>query len=364
MKLLAAVLFALGLSVSSAGAAELSYNWKAGVIHRFSAESQDTTTLSGMGVNQAFSTSLRSTFALKIDKVKPNGTALATLFVEAFEVKDDEGNKLAGLEGIPKGAVKNLVEIDRKGNFTFVEEVFLVVDEQSGQSMLVSHKVNANKDNVGGSASAQSGDEKVTLYASFDSKTGKLNAGYTVKKLAKPSKKTVTITQDKPKVDLLPTQFLELLKLPEGQLAAGTNTPLKFSHPNIDSSTTMHVRIDELTEVRARFNTKVASDNKTTTPTSAPNDSEHETAHPGTDMEGMGMPGMGGMGMPGMGTPKMGGSNSPDVSMTLKISADFDTDFDLAKGQLNGLSGLLKTSSKVGGMMAINTQSKLVLRRL
>ena len=195
---------------STALATELNYNWQSGNTYRFQATSVDKVSMSGMGMTMEDTFTLNSTFAIHIENVQANGTAEGVIAVEAFKVTNKAGQVMGSLSGLPKNALRNLVEIDRKGNFKFQEIVYMVIDEQ-GDNMLVSAKVGPN----GGSASAQMGDEKVTVHASFDPKTGKLSGGYSVEKVKKPAatKKKVKVKQDAPKVDLLPTKFLELLKL-------------------------------------------------------------------------------------------------------------------------------------------------------
>ena len=54
----------------------------------------------------------------------------------------------------------------------------------------------------------QMGDEKVTVHASFDPKTGKLSGGFSVEKdKASGKKKKVKVKQDAPKVRLATNQI-------------------------------------------------------------------------------------------------------------------------------------------------------------
>lgn len=167
---------------SSALGIELNYNWKFGQTYRFKTNSVDKISMSAMGMKMQDTFTLTSTFAIHIDNVQANGTAEGVIAVEAFKVTNKAGKVMGSLSGLPKSALRNLIEIDRKGNFKFKEIIYMVVDEK-GDNMLVSAKVGPK----GGSASAQMGDEKVTVHASFDPKTGKLSGGYSVEKIKKPA---------------------------------------------------------------------------------------------------------------------------------------------------------------------------------
>jgi hypothetical protein len=59
---------------------------------------------------------------------------------------------------------------------------------------------------------------QVTLYAEFNPKTGTLKGGYTAQTIAQPKTKPVTVKQDDETIDLLPTQFLDLMSLPKGRI--------------------------------------------------------------------------------------------------------------------------------------------------
>lgn len=343
----------------TSGAVELRYRWTAGTTYRFAADSHDVVTMSGVGLNTAMDMNTNSVFSLKIDKVKPNGTAQGTLSVESFEVKDDSGRVLAGLAGLPKDAIKNLVEIDAKGNFTFKEIVYLVVDEE-GQNLLVSGSAGPSSVN----ASAQAGDEKVSVYASFDPKTGRLSGGYTVEKIAKEKKrKKVAVAQDKPKVDVLPTQFLELLKLPDGDVTAANKGALDVEQPQMQASVDMKIEVKELTAARAKLRAIITSKTAAQVPVT-----EEAGEDMGGDDEmggGMGIPGM--AGIPGMGTmPGMGAGGAPSgqVDMSMKVNGDILMDFDIKAGMLNGISGTLETETNAAGMMKISGKTELQLKRL
>lgn len=349
-------------TATPAAAAELAYTWKKGATYRFDAQSRDDVSMGGMGMDLKLAFVTRSRFALTVDAVAKNGTAQGKVVVESFEVKTAEGKPVAGLEGLPKDALFSLLEIDRKGRFKLKQRVWVVVDD-AGQNLLVSGS--ASPGSVSGTA--QAGGEQVTLHASFDPKTGKLAAGYDVKRIAQ-KKKTISVTEDKPKVDVLPAQFLALLELPEGPVASGGGA-MALANPNVASGTKVSVEVLELTAERARLKTVIASATQTTPAPAGEGAPTEASASAGDEGEGDGEPaaamGMGmavpGMGaMPGMGAPS---GDAPAMTMGLKMDGDFVTDFDVKAGMLTGLEGTLSTDTNAAGMK-MGTRSALKLTRL
>jgi hypothetical protein len=318
--------------------ADLSYAWKAGSTYRFDAQSDDSFAMEGMGLNTKATFRTHSVFAIRVVKVKADGSASAVLVVESFDVKTPDGRLVAGLEAIPKKALKTSVDIDRKGAFKFKETVYLVVDE-GHPTMLVSVRADAAANSV--SAGATAGDQEVNLYASFDPKTGQLSAGYSQKTIA-PKKKTIAVEQDASKIEVIPEQFLELLRLPEGDLQEGTSTSMTLPQPGMSSGTTITVRVESLTADHARLSTTIAP---------AAEGGEGSTGAPG-------MPSFPGMsGMPG-GMP----SGAPSMGMTL--DGTFRSEFQTAEGMLESLGGTLSSDMAMGGMMHVTTRSTLALKRI
>ena len=196
--------------------------------------------MEGMGGgSDTFTT--RSRFALAIDKVKPNGVAQGIVYVESFDVLNGAGQRIAGLENMPRAALSSPVDIDAKGNFRFKQIVY-VVKEADGTTLLVSGR----NTGFGTEASASNGEEKVTVWAEFDPKTGALKGGAKTEKLQKP-KRTVAVRQDAQHIDVLPAKFLELLKLPDGDAQTGQH----FTFDLMGTSTT--VTVQEATAQRARI---------------------------------------------------------------------------------------------------------------
>ena len=328
--------------VAPASGADLSYAWKAGSTYRFDAQSDDSFAMEGMGLNTKATFRTHSVFAIQVAKVKADGSASAVLVVESFDVKTADGRLVAGLGAIPKKALKTSVDIDRKGAFTFKETVYLVVDE-GHPTMLVSVRADGAANSV--SAGATAGDQEVKLYASFDPKTGQLSAGYSQKTIA-PKKKTIAVEQDASKIEVIPEQFLELLRLPDGDLQEGSSTSMTLPQPGMSSGTTIAVRVDSLTADHARLSTTIAP---------AADGGEGSTGAPGMSP----FPGMSGMpdgmpdGMPG---------GAPSMGMTLE--GTFRSEFQTAEGMLESLGGTLSSDMAMGGMMHVTTRSTLALKRI
>ncbi len=224
-----------------ANAQQLAYQWKEGTIYRFSATQIDEITTSGsmggmsgmpnMGVDMstmmqgaipAMKFTTKSVFALKIISKMPNGSAKGTFYLENFNVVDNKKNIIASLNNLPKSSVEADFLVDEKGNFTFIEIPFLVVRE--GVSFLVEAKVKPGEMAV----SAEMNGEKITLMAEFNPKTGQLKAGYTLATIAKPKPKKVEMKETDTTIDLIPTDFLDLLQLPQTTTVGEENKMTMF----------------------------------------------------------------------------------------------------------------------------------------
>ena len=334
----------------SALAAELAYQWKAGSTVRFDTRSVDHIDISAMGMSVKTKLTNTSTFALQVNRVRADGTAEGSLIVERFKVVDDKGRVVGALSDLPKGALRNLVEIDRKGNFTFKEIIYMIVTEK-GDNLLVSAKVGPN----GASGSAQAGGEKMTLHASFDPKTGQLSAGYSIEKVKQPAtkKKKVAVKQDAQKVDILPTKFLEMLKLPEGNVAAGHRFSLDVANMKITTTT------PSVSAQSATLNTSITTGKGGAAAGNSMGKMKMDMGGGGgmgMDMSAMGMGEMGGMGdLSGMGA--MGGA--PEMA----INGDFQAVFLVAKGMLKSMKGNLTSQVKMSGVsMTTRTDMTLTAR--
>lgn len=338
--------FILLTFAQSATAAELAYQWKAGSTVRFETKSVDHIDISAMGMGVKTKLTNTSTFALQVDRVRGDGTAEGALVIERFKVVDDKGRVVGALSDLPKGALRNLVEIDRKGNFKFKEIIYMIVTEK-GENLLVSAKVGPN----GASGSAQAGGEKMTLHASFNPKTGQLSAGYSIEKVKQPAakKKKVAVKQDAQKVDILPTKFLEMLKLPEGNVASGHQFSMDVANMKITTTT------PSVSAQSATLKTMIRSGKGGIAAGNSMGKMKMDMGGGGMgmDLSDMGMGDMGGMGdLGGMGA--MGGA--PEMSM----NGDFEAVFLVAKGMLSSMKGSMTSEVKMSGV-SMKTRTDMTL---
>ena len=327
-----------GMTAAQTG---LRYKWKAGSTQKFQTTQTDVIKMGGgmMGMvamegNMVFKT--ESLFSLRIDKVMPNGSATGSFFLNQFKVTDQKGNVLASLKDLPQKAVEADFTVDAKGNFTFTEIPILI--QREGGNLLVTHKIEKGEMAV----SAEADGEKVTLFAEFNPKTGSLKAGYNVATIAKPKPKQVVVSKEDETIDLLPTEFLDLLALPEGPVAAGQSFKTKMYTTEITET------VEDFTANIARIRFDIASS------LDAQKFEKDAKKMAGDEEEGhdddMGMendlpPGMGG----GNGTPQM----SQEVTGTMNLR------FDNGLGMMKELSGNI--TSKMN-MMGMETESKSTLK--
>jgi hypothetical protein len=211
-------------------ATELNYNWKANTAYNFNATVVDniSTSAMGMNINEKYTTIID--FTLFIQAVQPNGTASGRMYVTNFNVKNSSGVSVASLLNLPKDAVKSEIQVDIKGNFTFLKKVYLVTTPSSNVL------VYANADENSASAGMQVGEEKVDAYAEFDPKTGKLKAGYTVTTVKTPKKVTVKENEESDEIDVFPYDFLSCMALPEGDLNVNDRFEVKAGMYNVDGT--------------------------------------------------------------------------------------------------------------------------------
>ena len=360
------ILHCILLVPAFATAAELRYRWQAGQTQRFRVVSNDTTSLKisgiggmggmmgGMNAGGGLTTRMETLFQLQVERVRGDGTAEAVLHIESFKVTDPQGRKLAGIDKLPPKALKQSVDVDPKGRFTFKEVVYMLVDEKSGSSQLVSAKVGPN----GASASAQMDGEKVSVYAEFDPKTGTLKGGYKIEKMAEPpvKKKKVAVRKDAKKVDLLPTGFLEMLRLPDGPVSIGSKTKAKIANY------TMGLQVHGAPGGKLRIASTVGTEGDQPDLSGKASVESNEGGGFGMDMGGMmgGMGGMGGMGDDdGSDMAAMGGK-----APMLKVKGQFDLIFDPKAGRLVSLKGTMDTETSMGGMGSMKHQSQVDLTGL
>jgi hypothetical protein len=207
--------FIVGLNILNFSATELIYNWKPNTSYSFTSIQKDdiSTSALGMNIQEKFITTID--FVLFIQSVDPTGLAKGKLYLVNYTVKDAKGTVMASLATLPKNAVQSDITVDKKGHFTFPKKVSLVTTATG--NYLVYGKADEN----GASAGFQTAAEKVDVYAEFDPKTGKLKAGYTVQTINTTKKVSVKETEESDHLDVFPYDFLEMMVLPDGNVAQG-----------------------------------------------------------------------------------------------------------------------------------------------
>ncbi len=211
-------------------ATELNYKWKANTAYNFNATVVDniSTSTMGMNINEKYTTTID--FTLFIQSVQPNGNATGRMYVTNFNVKNSTGVSVASLLNLPKDAVKSEIQVDKKGNFTFLKKVYLVTTPTSNVL------VYANADENSASAGMQVGEEKVDAYAEFDPKTGKLKAGYSVTTIKTPKKVSVNENEESDEIDIFPYDFLSCMAVPEGNLNVNDHFEVKAGMYTVDGT--------------------------------------------------------------------------------------------------------------------------------
>lgn len=331
--------------VSLHGQSTLAYQWKPNASYKFKATIKDKVSMGGGGMmgmmamagDMEFTTN--SIFTLRISSVNADGTAAGTFFLNNFRVSDNRGNTLANMASLPARAIKADFTVNKKGDFTFNNLPMLVVRE--GGNLLVSSKV--SKDGMASSTTAQVGGEKVTLFAEFNPKTGTLKGGYTAQTIGQPKPKPVTLKEDDETLDLIPTDFLDLLSLPEGRISAGQT----FRTRMYDTEITQKVQSFEQNVAKVNFDIKSAI-NAQKFEQDAKKMAGDDDMDTESDMD------MGDMDMPA----GMGGGKSGIPNIAQETSGNFTLDFDNAKGMMNAVNGTINTNMNMMGM-EMKTNSKL-----
>ena len=330
-----ALLISALLSIDSFAQSTLAYQWKPNSVYKFKAVQNDKITMGGDGMmgmmamagDMEFKT--ESVFALKIEKTMPNGSATGTFYLLNFKVSDNKGNTLASLSAIPKESLEADFLVDKHGNFTFEEIPMLVC--RDNVTLLVSTKVEKGEM----ATTAEADGEKVTLFAEFNPKTGQLKAGYSAATVGKPKPKPVTVKEDDETLDLIPTDFLDLLVLPEGPVASGK----VFKTKMYDTEVTEKVVSFENDVANLQLIVKSALDARKFEKDAkkmAGDEEEDEKEEVKEDM-------MGGMEMGGM-----GGNGTPQMSQDM--TADIQLAFDNGKGMIQSMKGTITSQSNMMGM--------------
>jgi hypothetical protein len=297
-----------------------------------------------------FEATMKATFALKVKRVRSNGTAEGVLTIRSFKVIDGKGRVMAGLKGLPPGALKNSVDIDAKGRFKFKEVIYLLVDQKNQTTLLVSGRAGPN----GASASAESDGQRLSVYAEFDPKTGRLRGGATIEKVAKakPKKKKVAVRKDAKKIEILPVKFLQMLQLPEGPVRPGASVEARIANY------TTRITVDDITNGIATIRTDISTAGDKPAPESGASVKSNEG--------GMGMGMAMGMGMPGMGGPP-GGAPSGGAGMggmpMMKMNGTIKMGFNVDRGQFGSIDGDMSVSTSMGGMGKMKSNTTFKIRR-
>jgi hypothetical protein len=327
--------------LSTSFATELNYKWKANSFYAFNSVVTDniTTSVMGMNVSEKYTTTVD--FVLFIQSVDANGLATGRLYLTNFSVKDSKGLAVASLVNVPKDAVKSDITVDKKGNFTFAKKVTLVTTPTSNVL------VYANATENSASAGIQTEGEKVDAYAEFDPKTGKLKTGYTVQTLKTTKKVTVKENEQSDELDVFPYDFLQMLVMPEGEIAANNHYNAKAGMYTVD------VLVKSMTNGIATIGETISTDKS-------------------ADMFEGGASGETEEGSFNMGT--FGGTSQMDlttedqeaIGMSKSMSPDMDgvltTTFDYTNGMFVGVSGTINTNIDMMGMK-MTVKSVLTMKK-
>lgn len=315
--------------LTSSFATELNYKWKANSTYGFNSVVTDniTTSIMGMNVSEKYTTTVD--FVLFIQSVDAAGLATGRLYLTNFSVKDGKGMVVASLINVPKDAVKSDITVDKKGNFTFAKKVTLVTTPTSNVL------VYANATENSASAGIQTEGEKVDAYAEFDPKTGKLKTGYTVQSIKTTKKIIVKENEQSDELDVFPYDFLQMLVMPEGEIAANNHYNAKAGIYKVD------VLVKSMVNGIATIGETISTDKS-------------------TDMFEGGASGETEEGSFNIGT--FGGTSEMDlttedqeaIDMSKSMSPDMDgkltTTFDYTNGMFASVNGTINTNIDMMGM--------------
>jgi hypothetical protein len=318
-------------------ATELNYNWKANTAFNFNATVVDniSTSAMGMNINEKYTTTID--FTLFIQSVQPNGTANGRMYVTNFNVKNSSGVSVASLLNLPKDAVKSEIQVDIKGNFTFLKKVYLVTTPTSNVL------VYANADENSASAGMQVGEEKVDAYAEFDPKTGKLKAGYSVTTVKTPKKVTVKENEESDEIDVFPYDFLSCMALPEGDLNVNDRFEVKAGMYKVDG--TVKSAVSPLMVIEENISTDKNADMFQGSASGQSGDGSQQF-----NMEGFG--GESDMELTSEDQEAMGMAKAAAPNMDGKLTSSFD----FVNGMFSNIKGNINTSIDMMGVtMKVNS---------
>ncbi|MGV3630826.1 MAG: hypothetical protein ACO1O6_06455 [Bacteroidota bacterium] len=333
-------------NTNNPAAIDMSYTWTPGMVYQFSAVQTDdvSTSMMGMSMKDQFKTT--TDFALYISNVMPNGEASGILYLLNFNVTDSRNHVLASINDIPKSAVQSDVKVDRKGKFTFMKKIMLITTEKG--NVLAYGNADENSVSVGG----QAGNMQVDAYAEFDPKTGNLKAGYNVKEIKATRKVTVQVTENTDMIDVLPYDFLELLALPEGGVAAGDKSSMRAGMYTVD------VTVNSLANGIAGLNYKMSTDKSKDMFTGDAKSTDGD----GNTMMDMNTEGFGNMGDMDL-TEEDKAAMDMSKMMSPDMSCDINSTFNYAAGMFDQVYGTVNTSMDAMGMK-MDVKSFLQMKKL
>ncbi len=371
------VLLAVNLSAS---AAELRYKWNKGDVHRFRYrdDSRISMKMGGMGAGMHVRLQVESRFSMKVLKTLPGGKARVLLRLQSMELFQN-GKRLPALKRIPPAARKIEVVLDRRGRAEFKRMVTAYIRDDQVYLGVRRAELGPGRASASVSAGGPEGGVDVDLVAHIDPATGRITAAAKVRE--RPAKlRRVQIERDDPSVDVLPRRIFEMMVLPEGDIAR--DGQIQASVPG--ASLEMKVSLESLKRGVAtlHFETAAQAAGPQDEPAAASDTDEPDgvdvAGHAegaaqddmpgmGGDMPGMGgdMPGMGG-GVPGMGggVPGMGGGVPGMGPGGMQLSTDARTRFDVERGRLLRLDGIIRSEVGMAGMGKLLTESRFELDRI
>lgn len=377
----------VAITTITAFATDLNYNWKSGASYHFTAVVNDdvSTSMMGMEMKEQFKTT--TDFVLYINSVAADGKATGMIYLINFSITDSKGNSLASLKDLPQKALQSEIQVDRKGNFTFLKKIYLITSPTS--NVLAYESADVNSVAVGG----QAGNMKVDAYAEFDPKTGSLKTGYSVKEIKNTSTVEVKMTEETDMIDVLPYDFLQLLALPEGDVKlndevrvdAGIYAIIVKVNSMSDGIASLHqtMSTDKSKDMFDAGASGKSGDGSSSFDMNMDTNLEDEDTSNdddfGMDMSGMGMDmdmdmdmgsggndmGMGGMDMGGFGMP---GSDAEAIGMSKSMSPDMSCDvtskFDYQNGMFEKVYGTVTTDMNTMGVkMHVVSKLEMVLNK-
>ena len=345
---------------ATAQAVELKYIWKKADVHRFAFHETTTIELSmggmpdvggmatGMGIDMGMgmpmpggagggmkmAVDVNSVFSETVLKELPGGKAEIELTVEKLEITQggrtmDVTAKLAKKDRVMKA------EIDDKGHVKFYRMVTIYMTEDATTVGIRKAKVGP----LGASATASDGNEEVTVFASIDPKTGVVSGGVTKKKVAPAAPQTTAVQQkqEAPGIDALPKNLLEMLVLPDGDVAYGPEQKLVL--PMGTGQVRFAASPPQAGVTNLHFVTDATGD------TAAMMGKGQAMAPDGGDALQIGMP---------------GGNAATMPTMAMKVDAT--SRFGVDKGRMEALTGVADSTMDTAGMKMV-THTDFTLER-